>query len=65
VEDSEEGGLGERVECLSNIAVIITSFAMGLLLFWKKRRPKLIFAVGGTCIGIAFLALFVMAATSA
>ena len=47
--------------------VIITSLAIGLLLVWRERRPKLIFAAGGVflCVGIAFLALFVMFATRA
>jgi hypothetical protein len=39
---------------------IITSLAIGLLLVWRERRPKLIFAAGGLflCVGIAFIALF-------
>jgi hypothetical protein len=47
--------------------IIITSLAIGLLLVWRERRPKLIFAAGGLflCVGIAFLALFVLFATSA
>ncbi len=47
--------------------IIITSFAIGLLLVWRERRPKLIFAAGVVflCVGIAFLTLFVQFATRA
>jgi hypothetical protein len=47
--------------------IIITSLTIGLLLVWRERRPKLIFAAGGLLLfmGMAFLALFVMLASIA
>ena len=41
--------------------VIILSLTMGLLLIWRERRPKFVFAAGGLllCVGLAFVALFI------
>src|SRR5262249_21895880 len=41
--------------------IIITSLMIGLLLVWRERRPKLIFAAGVLflCVWLAFIALFV------